>query len=82
MQDGALPVFSVADEKEALALLTLACQTNLRGEFVATELVMEQTLENLNRFSDRLQLMHDKYLVPNGQCRCKIPHASPAHTKK
>lgn len=65
-----MPVFSVGDEKEARELLTLACSTNLRGEYVAEELVMEQTLDNLDRFSDRLQLLHDKYLVPHGRCRC------------
>jgi hypothetical protein len=68
---GHLPVFSVADEEEALELLTLACQTNVKGEFVATELAEEQTLENLNAFSDRLQLYHDQFLVPHGTCRCK-----------
>ncbi len=51
---GHLPVFSVDTEKEAKDLIVLACETNGRGEYVARELVMEQTLDNLERFSDRL----------------------------
>jgi hypothetical protein len=50
-----LPVFSVRTEQEARDLLLAACDTNLKGEFVARELVEEQTLENLERFSDRLE---------------------------
>ena len=66
---GSLPVFSVADEKEARALLTIACETNLRGEFIAKELVREQTVDNLFTFSDRLNKCH-KFLVKRGACRC------------
>lgn len=51
---GSLPVFSVDTEEEARRLLVAACPTNLKGEFVAAELVHEQTLENLEAFSDRL----------------------------
>lgn len=47
-------MFSVDTEEEARKLLTLACQTNLKGEYVARELVQEQTLDNLCAFSDRL----------------------------
>ena len=54
--DGRLPVFSTDTEEEARQLLVLTCPTNLRGEFVAPELAKEQTLENLQAFSDRLQL--------------------------
>lgn len=68
--DGFLPVYSVADEKEANELLTLSCATNINREFVARELVEEQTLENLQAFSDRLHEMHS-ILVKNGRCRCK-----------
>lgn len=67
---GTLPVFSVADEEEARELLVMACPTNLRREFVAVELAEEQTLENLYAFGDRLRGLHDKYLVPEGRCRC------------
>lgn len=56
-KDGCLPVFSVATEKEARSLLVAACGTNMDGEFVAKELVMDQTLENLRAFSDRLVKM-------------------------
>ena len=68
---GSLPVFSVGDKREAQELLVLACQTNLHGDFVASELVHEQTLENLAKFSDRLAKAHAiiKKRRPNS-CRC------------
>lgn len=47
-------MFSVPTEKDARSLLIAACSTNLKGEFIARELVHEQTLENLYAFSDRL----------------------------
>jgi hypothetical protein len=55
LPDGKLPVFSTNTEEEARELLTLTCPTNVRGEYVAPELAEEQTLENLQKFSDRLQ---------------------------
>lgn len=48
-------MFSVDTEEEALRLLTFACETNIRGEYIARELVREQTLENLELFSQRLE---------------------------
>lgn len=51
---GSLPVYSVDTEAEAKLLLTLACPTNMHGEYVAPELVEDQTLDNLQKFSDRL----------------------------
>jgi hypothetical protein len=59
---GFLPVYSVDTEKEARLLLTMACSTNYQGEFVARELVQEQSLENLQAFSDRLEAMHKRML--------------------
>jgi len=47
-------VFSVDTEEEAQRLLFVACPRNMDGEFIARELVEEQTLENLQRFSDKL----------------------------
>jgi hypothetical protein len=58
---GFLPVFSVDTEKEARLLLTMACQTNYQGEFVAGELVNNQNLENLQAFGDRLADMYSRY---------------------
>jgi hypothetical protein len=55
ISEGFLPVFSVDTEEEAQRLLTLTCPVNMAGEFVAPELAREQTLENLEAFSDRLQ---------------------------
>lgn len=66
---GHLPVYSVGDEEEADRLLIMTCPTNLRGEYIAPELAREQTLENLQAFSDRLHEAHD-VLVKNGWCRC------------
>lgn len=64
-------MFSVADEKEARDLIVLACPTNHRGEYYATELAQEQTLDNLYAFGDRLRKLHDEVLKPNGGCRCQ-----------
>ncbi len=58
VEPGFLPVYSVDSEEEARDLLTLACQTNLDGEYVARELVEEQTLEKLAAFGDRLAKTH------------------------
>lgn len=51
---GSLPVFSVDTEEEAVELLTLACETNILGQWLARELVFEQSLDNLQAFSNRL----------------------------
>lgn len=70
--DGWLPAFAVGDEREAEELLTFACQTNLRGEFYATELAQEQTLANLDAFGERLRVAHDYLRERLGAkfCRC------------
>jgi hypothetical protein len=69
-------VFAVADEQEARELIVLACSTNGHGEYVADELVHEQTLENLQRFSERLGCMHE-ILRKNGRCRCDATPPTP-----
>ena len=69
-EDGFLPVYSVADEDEAQALLTLACSTNMDGEYVAKHLVRDQTVENLELFSTYLDRAH-ALLVKSGRCGCK-----------
>lgn len=58
MDKGFLPVYSVDTEKEARSLLVVTCSTNLAGEFVARELVQEQTIERLHAFGDRLRAAH------------------------
>ena len=63
-------MFSVGTEKEAKALLTMACQTNLKGEFIAKELAVEQSIHNLFSFSERLAEIHIA-LVGYGSCECK-----------
>lgn len=53
-----MPVFSVETEDEARRLLTMACPRTKEGEFIARELVEEQTLENLYAFGDRLRTLY------------------------
>lgn len=53
--EGNLPVFSVDTESEARMLIVAACPCDSEGHYYARELSDEQTLENLDAFSDRLQ---------------------------
>ena len=53
--DGRLPVFSTNTEAEAKMLLVMCCHLDYFGHYYARELLEDQTLENLQRFSDRLQ---------------------------
>ncbi len=66
VEKGALAVFSVDTEEQARALLSFTCPTNLAGEYIATELAVEQTLENLDAFSDRLAEAWDTYFKQDG----------------
>lgn len=66
----ALPVYSVGDEEEARALIRLCCPMTLDGKYYARELAVEQTLENLEAFSQKLDAGH-KLLKKAGTCRCK-----------
>lgn len=52
--DGFLPVFSVDTEEEARQLIIAACPRDDQGTHYARELAHEQTLENLQAFSDKL----------------------------
>ena len=65
-----LPVFSVGTEEEARALLTMCCPTSPEGDFIARELAHEQSLENLDAFSDLLAERHE-IMVKGGRCDCK-----------
>jgi hypothetical protein len=56
--------------KEAKDLIVLCCGTNLHGQYIAKELVMDQTLENLKAFGDRLEKGHE-FLKSRGRCTCK-----------
>jgi hypothetical protein len=47
-------VFSVDTEEEAKRLIILTCPCGDDGNYYARELVEEQTLENLEMFSDKL----------------------------
>lgn len=55
LPDGHLPVFSTNTEAEAQSLLVLCCPRDAEGHLYARELAEDQTLENLQKFSDRLQ---------------------------
>lgn len=59
MPEGFLPVFSVDTEDEARRLLTMACQTNVDGEFYSGELARSQDLDTLQEFSDKLARYYD-----------------------
>jgi len=67
-----LPVFSVGDEEEAHRLLVASCPTNADGAFIDPFTAKEQTLENLERFSELLEERHVR-LVEAGWCRCEQP---------
>jgi hypothetical protein len=62
-----LPVFTVNNAEEAESLISLACETNLDGEYIARELVHEQTIPNLRAFGDRLESIYNKYIVPEAR---------------
>ncbi len=47
-------MFSTDTEEQARTLLVITCPRNLNGDHVARELVDEQSLENLQAFSDKL----------------------------
>ena len=70
LPEGMLPVFSVGSEDEAQRLLATCCPLNYQGEYIASELVAEQTLENLEAFGQRLQQAHDLYLKGTEACSC------------
>ncbi len=57
-------MFTTNTEAEARALIALACSCNYDGEYIARELVHEQTLENLYAFSARLADLYDRYIRP------------------
>jgi len=62
-------VYSVDTEDEAKALLIMTCSRNLDGKLFARELAAEQTLENLQLFSAKLDRAHE-IMKKNGRCSC------------
>lgn len=62
-------MFSVGSEKEAKSLLVMSCPTNNDGEYIARQLIHDQSLDNLQEFSDFLAERHE-ILVKNGSCDC------------
>ena len=65
-------MFSVDTEAEARTLLVAACPRGLDGEFYARELAEEQTLENLEKFGQRLEDVWNRMKNKNGR-QDKIP---------
>jgi hypothetical protein len=61
---GHLPVFSVDTAREAKDLIIATRPMGMDGKYYARELIAEQTLDNLQKFSDRLaaawRLMQDR----------------------
>lgn len=74
--EGRLCVYSVGTEAEAKKLIVLACPRDLAGNFIAPELAREQTLENLDAFSERLHRAHE-LLKQSGECTCSSNPATP-----
>ena len=60
-------MFTTDTKEEAEALLSLACSTNMKGEYISRELYQEQTMENLQTFSNRLDDIYHKYIKPKEQ---------------
>ena len=60
--DGFMPVMSTDTAEEARALVILACQTNSDGEYVARELIADQTIENLESFGERLERIYLEHI--------------------
>jgi hypothetical protein len=50
----------VDTEEEARSLLIAACGRNLKGQFIARELVYEQSIDNLFAFGERLAETHKR----------------------
>ncbi len=67
--NGSLPVFSVDTEEEAQHLIVMVCPRDRAGNHYARELAQEQTLSNLEKFSDKLQMAHDLF-KKKGRCKC------------
>lgn len=78
---GRLAVFSVSTEEEAQKLITLSCAQNLQGDYVARELVEDQSMENLQLFSNKFARAHE-ILKQAGQCDCGEPGMYPIKTEK
>lgn len=78
---GHLPVFSVGTEEEAHTLIVATCAMGLDRKYYAEELGREQTLENLEVFSEKLDRVHDR-LIELGKCTCKETTVPKKATKK
>lgn len=53
--DGMLPVYSVDTIERAEQLIAACCKLDFEGKYYAPELAHDQTIENLQKFSNKLQ---------------------------
>ena len=53
-------MFSTDTEKQAHSLIVAACETSQAGDYLARELVTDQSIENLEAFSDRLAVVAER----------------------
>lgn len=72
--DGRLPVFSTDTEEEAEALIVLCCPRGADGNYYARELAEHQTLDNLQKFSDRLAAGWERMQAHREETRQKEKH--------
>ena len=56
---GFLPVYFVDSEEEAKTLVVLTCAMGPDGKYYARELAAEQTLDNLDAFSKKIEQAHE-----------------------
>lgn len=77
VEKGFLTVFTVDTEEDAKDLIILACGTNADGEYVAAELVGrgKQTIDNLNKFGDRLQATWEFIVAKRAGRNVEFPSA-------
>ena len=62
-------MYSVGTDTEAKRLITLTCSLGYDGEYYSNELSQEQTIGNLEAFSEKLDKAH-VLLVKSGRCTC------------
>jgi hypothetical protein len=55
---GFLPVFSCDTKKEAHDLIVATCSRDLDGNYYSEELAKDQSLETLERFSQKLERVY------------------------
>ena len=57
-----MPVFTTNTLEASKMLVELSCGTNIKGDYIANELAEEQSMKNLQMFSDRLNQIYEKHI--------------------